>query len=198
MHSNSDLQALILARAGECITFSSLNEIGYGIVESFRGIVKEVIKEHHDLPLVRDMDARLVTNVLYREFGSHALGITDAYLKGKRKDDFYQSMFGGYNPLNNVAVVSTKMLEVDEIVSTEDYDRFIDRTLKVCLHEVGHKFGLTDHGERKTDYDGSLCPMSRQDSDRYGNKGYVLAIIDSRGEKFCDECMEFLNYWYKS
>ena len=191
-----NLSKLNIVRTGSYITYSSLKEIGNRILESFRGVIEEYELLHHFTPSLDSVDAHLLTIVLHDEIGGHTLGITDADLKTKDKDEFYNSIFGGKNPDNDVAVVSTKKLGPSKIESERDYDLYIDRTLKVCLHEVGHNFGLTDHASYKAARDGSLCPMSKGEINKFGYLGYVRAIIDSRGMKFCDECISFLNVFY--
>jgi hypothetical protein len=99
---------------------------------------------------------------------------------------------GGKNAMNHVAVVSTKRLCPSNVASETEYDLYVERTLKVSLHEVGHNFGLTDHASYKLSQDGSLCPMSRGEFNKFGYLGYVRAIIDGRGHTFCDECTHFL------
>ncbi len=131
--------------------------------------------------------------ILFEEVGGHTLGITDADLITQDQDEFYSSIFGGKNPKNNVAVVSTNKLSPMKIISKKDYELFIDRTLKVSLHEVGHNLGLTDHAAYRVASDDSLCPMSRGEFNKFGFKGYVTVIIDGRGLIFCDECNYFLN-----
>jgi hypothetical protein len=74
--------------------------------------------------------------------------------------------------------------------------RFIARILKISLHEIGHNFGLTDHASYRTAPDGSLCPMSRGEFNRFGYRGYVRVIVDGRGVRFCEECTHFLNTVY--
>ncbi len=91
-----------------------------------------------------------------------------------------------------MAVVSTKKLIPGEMDSSRNYNLFIDRTLKVSLHEVGHNLGLIDHGSYATTRDGSLCPMSKGEFNKFGYWGYVRAIIDGRGLQFCDACSHFL------
>ncbi|UCH20241.1 MAG: hypothetical protein JSU83_17020 [Deltaproteobacteria bacterium] len=191
-----NLSKLHIVRIGSDITYSSLKEIGNQIVESFRGIIEEFELSHHDTPVVDSIDAQLITMILFEEVGGHTLGITDADLKTTDEDEFYNSIFGGKNPNNNVAVVSTKKLGPKKIISEKDYDLFIDRTLKVSLHEVGHNLGLTDHPSYRVTRDGSLCPMSRGEFNKFGFKGYVTVIIDGRGLIFCDECAYFLNQVY--
>ena len=80
--------------------------------------------------------------------------------------------------------------------SEAQYELFIDRTLKVSLHEVGHNLGLTDHASYKHTADGTLCPMSRGEFNKFGYRGYVKVIIDGRGLFFCDECTHFLKSVY--
>ncbi len=188
-----NLSKLNIVRIGSDITYSSLKEIGNKIIDSFNGTIEAFEVSHHDTPVVDSIDAQLLTMILFEEVGGHTLGITDADLKTQDDDEFYSSIFGGKNPKNNVAVVSTNKLGPMKIVSKKDYDLYIDRTLKVSLHEVGHNLGLTDHAAYRVASDGSLCPMSRGEFNKFGFKGYVAVIIDGRGMIFCDECNYFLN-----
>ena len=187
---------LKIVRIGSYITYSSLKKIGAGILESFRGVIEEVELSHHNSPVVESIDALLLTMILNEEYGGHTLGITDADLKTADDDEFYNSILGGKNPRNDVAVVSTNKLAPLNIASDEEYELFIDRTLKVSLHEVGHNFGLTDHASYQPAPDGLLCPMSRGEINKFGYRGYVKAIIDGRGSKFCKECTRFLENIY--
>jgi predicted Zn-dependent protease len=175
-----NISKLNLVRVGSYITYSSLKEIGNGLLESFRGIIGEISLSHHESPVV--------------DYGN-TLGITDADLKVD-DDEFYNSIIGGKNPKNDVAVVSTKKLIPRNMVSDKEIDLFIDRTTKVALHEVGHNLGLTDHASFKPATDGSLCPMSRGEFNKFGYRGYVRAIVDGRGLKFCNECSDFLRSIY--
>ncbi len=188
-----NISKINIVRIGECITYSSLKEVGENILESFRGMIDEFKIFHHEAPSVDSIDALLLTMVLHELFGGHILGITDADLTIQDKDEFYNTIFGGKNAMNNVAVVSTKRLSPSNITTEADYDLYVDRTIKVSLHEVGHNFGLTDHASYKLAPDGSLCPMSRGEFNKFGYLGYVRAIIDGRGHKFCDECTHFLS-----
>lgn len=187
---------LKIVRIGSYITYSSLKKIGAGILESFRGVIDEVELSHHNSPVVESIDALLLTMILDEEYGGHTLGITDADLKTADEDEFYNSILGGKNPRNDVAVVSTNKLAPMTIGSDEEYKLFIDRTLKVSLHEVGHNFGLTDHASYQPASDGLLCPMSRGEFNKFGYRGYVKVVIDGRGSKFCNECTDFLNNVY--
>lgn len=187
---------LNLVRVGSYITYSSLKEIGSGLLESFRGIIGEINLSHHEAPVVESIDAQLLTLILGQQYCGNTLGITDADLKVSDEDEFYNSIIGGKNPKNDVAVVSTKKLTPPNMGSDEEFDLLIARTTKVALHEVGHNLGLTDHASFKTAPDGSLCPMSRGEFNKFGYLGYVRAIVDGRGLKFCDECSAFLRSIY--
>jgi predicted Zn-dependent protease len=191
-----NLSKLNIVRIGSDMTYSSLKEIGYRILESFEGIIEQFELSHHNTPVLESIDAQLLTMILYDEVGGHTLGITDADLKTQDEDEFYNSIFGGKNPGNNVAVVSTKKLSPRKINTEKEYELFINRTLKVSLHEVGHNFGLTDHASYRVTRDGTLCLMSRGEFNKFGYKGYVTVIIDGRGLTFCDECNYFLDQMY--
>jgi predicted Zn-dependent protease len=187
-----NISEINIVRIGNCISYSSLKEIGKKILGSFRGLIEEYDISHHDAPYVDSIDALLLTKILHEEFGGHTLGITDADLKTQDEDEFYNSIFGGKNPNNNVAVVSTKRLGFSKAGPEGNADLCVDRTVKVSLHEVGHNFGLADHASYRMTRDGSLCPMSRGEFNKFGYLGYVRAIIDGRGLNFCDECTRFL------
>ena len=191
-----NISKLNLVRIGSYITYSSLKEIGNGLLDSFRGIIGEISLSHHESPVVESIDAQLLTLILGEEYYGNTLGITDADLKVSDDDEFYNSIIGGKNPKNDVAVVSTKKLTPRYMVSEKEYELFIGRTTKVALHEVGHNLGLTDHASYKPAADGSLCPMSRGEFNKFGYRGYVRAIVDGRGLKFCDECSGFLGSIY--
>ena len=191
-----NISKLNLVRVGSYITYSSLKEIGNGLLDSFRGIIGEISLSHHESPVVDSIDAQLLTLILGEEYCGNTLGITDADLKVNDDDEFYNSIIGGKNPKNDVAVVSTKKLTPRNMVSEKEFDLFIDRTTKVALHEVGHNLGLTDHASYKPAEDGSLCPMSRGEYNKFGYRGYVRAVVDGRGLEFCDECSDFLRSVY--
>ncbi len=193
----TDKKKLNLVRVGAHMTYSSLRMIGDGILDSFQGIIVEVNLTHHNAPAVESIDAQLLTMILDEQYHGHILGITDADLRTSDDDAFYSSILGGKNPRNDVAVVSTSRLAPAHLCTEKEYDRFISRTLKVSLHEIGHNLGLTDHAAYKTAPDGSLCPMSRGEFNRFGYRGYVRVIVDGRGLKFCEECAYFLKSVYR-
>lgn len=187
-----DISNINIVRIGDCMTHTSLKEIGETLLESFRGMIEGFNIFHHDAPAIDTIDALMLTMILHEEIGGHILGITDADLTTQDDDEFYNTIFGGKNSMNNVAVVSTKRLSPSNVSTEADYDLYVERTIKVSLHEVGHNFGLTDHAAYKLAPDGSLCPMSRGEFNKFGYLGYVRAIIDGRGHNFCDECNHFL------
>jgi predicted Zn-dependent protease len=187
-----NIDKLHIVRLGAVLTYSTLQEIGSQIVESFGGIIADIELAHHDTPVTESIDAYLLTMVLDMEFGGHTLGITDADLKTQDEDEFYNTIIGGKNPRNDVAVVSTRRLSPERIQSDGDYRLLIKRTLKVSLHEIGHNLGLTDHPAYQFASDGSLCPMSKGEFNKFGYKGYVRAVVDGRGLRFCDDCDNFL------
>jgi predicted Zn-dependent protease len=187
-----NLKTLTIVRMGTVITYSSLNTIGSKIVDAFGGAISRFELSHHDAPTVTSIDAQLLTMILQMEFGGHTLGITDADLKTNDADEFYNTILGGKNPRNDVAVVSTRRLSPEAIRTESDYHLFISRTLKVSLHEVGHNLGLTDHAAYRYARDGSLCPMSKGEFNKFGFEGYIRAIVDGRGFMFCNECTRFL------
>jgi len=191
-----NISKLNIVRIGSDITYSSLKKIGAGILGSFRGLIKEVDFSHHDSPVVESIDAQLLTMILDQEYAGHTLGITDADLKTEDDNEFYNSILGGKNPKNDVAVVSTNKLTPQNLNTDRKYGLFIDRTLKVSLHEVGHNFGLTDQASYRPARNGLLCPMSRGEFNKFGYRGYVKVIIDGRGKNFCDECIHFLKSVY--
>ncbi len=187
---------LNIVRIGCDITYSSLKTIGERLINAFNGIIAGYELAHHDSPFIESIDAQLLTMILQQEIGGHTLGITDADLMTGDKDEFYHTIFGGKNPKNDIAVVSTRKLAPKKITTSSDYELFLDRTIKVSLHEVGHNLGLTDHAAYRTAPDGTLCPMSRGEFNKFGTAGYVRAIIDGRGQMFCDECTNFLQQVY--
>jgi predicted Zn-dependent protease len=192
----TDIHKLNLVRVGNTITYSSLKTIGKGILSSFKGMIDQIELAHHDGPQVDQIDAQLLTMILHEQYGGHTLGITDADLRTEDQDEFYSTIIGGKNTTNYVAVVSTKKLSPEKLSSEREYQVYILRTLKVSLHEIGHNLGLTDHASYKRAPDGSLCPMSKGEFNKFGYRGYVHVIIDGRGLSFCEECTYFLKRMY--
>jgi hypothetical protein len=148
----------------------------------------------HTVDVVREtemalerIEASFLTATLHDRVGGHVLGVTDADLVDEAgSDDFFSFMFGGKDHRNQVAVVSTHRLDDDGPRVT------LERTVKVALHEIGHNYGLAHHYAFVPAADGAYCPMSKGDYNRYGERAYVRAVIDSRGNRFCDACQTFM------
>jgi len=187
-----NIDKLTIVRVGNIISYSTLKDIGDRLLNAFGGALRDVEVTHHDSPVMNSIDAYLLTMILHDEFRGHILGITDADLRTQDADEFYNVILGGKNPSNDVAVVSTRKLSPTAITTNQDYQLLVNRTLKVSLHEVGHNFGLTDHGAYTFAADGALCPMSKGEFNKFGYKGYVRAVVDGRGGTFCEECRRFL------
>jgi predicted Zn-dependent protease len=186
------IDRITIVRVGNVFSFSTLQEIGDRLLMAFDGIIRDYQLSHHESPVTDSIDAFFLTMILHTEYRGHTLGITDADLKTEDPDEFYHVIIGGKNPRNDVAVVSTRKLSPARIESDSDYELLVSRTLKVSLHEVGHNLGLTDHGAFTFSSEGALCPMSKGESNKFGYKGYVRAVVDGRGMRFCDECIRFL------
>jgi hypothetical protein len=187
-----NMNKLTIVRIGNVVSYSTLHQIGDRLLSAFGGVIRDVQLSHHESPVTDSVDAFLLTMILHTEYKGHTLGITDADLKTKDADEFYNAIIGGKNPRNDVAVVSTRKLSPERIESDSDYQLMVDRTLKVSLHEVGHNLGLTDHGTYTFAADGALCPMSKGEFNRFGYQGYVRVVVDGRGDRFCDGCHRFL------
>ena len=190
------LENLTIVRLGAVLTYSTLQELGNRIMDAFHGIIHDFKLSHHDAPVTDNLDAYMLTMILGIAYSGHTLGITDADLRTKDEDEFYNTIIGGKNPRNDVAVVSTRRLSPERIESPDDYELLIQRTLKVSLHEIGHNLGLTDHAEYRFAAHGDLCPMSKGEFNRFGYKGYIRAVVDGRGARFCDDCEHFLHVVY--
>lgn len=186
------IERLTIVRIGNVFSYGTLQEIGDRLLAAFDGIIRDYRLSHHESPVTDSIDAYLLTMILHTEYRGHTLGITDADLKTQDPDEFYNVILGGKNPRNDVAVVSTRKLSPTRIESDTDYELLLDRTLKVSLHEVGHNLGLTDHGAYTFASQGELCPMSKGEYNKFGYTGYVRAVVDGRGVRFCDECLRFL------
>jgi predicted Zn-dependent protease len=190
------LEKLTIVRLGAVMSYSTLHELGDRIMASFHGIIQDYQLSHHEAPVAGSLDAFMLTMILGSEYGGHTLGITDADLKTGDEDEFYNTIIGGKNPRNDVAVVSTRLLSPERIDTQSDYELLIQRTLKVSLHEIGHNLGLTDHAQYRFAPQGELCPMSKGEFNRFGYQGYIRAVVDGRGAKFCSDCEHFLQVVY--
>ncbi len=188
-----DSGTLNLVRVGNTMTQSSLKEVAEHIQEAFMGLVTDVRTCTHDSPMLEEIDAVFLTMILHEQYQGHVLGITDALLKKSDEDDeFYNTIIGGKNETNDVAVISTKLLTPGKDMSERGYRLYIDRVAKVALHEIGHNYNLWDHDEFRKGSGDRLCPMSRGIMNMMDHQAYVTGVIDRRGELFCEECTDRL------
>jgi predicted Zn-dependent protease len=188
------LASLKLVRIGEPITESSLRAFAEKIVASFLDLIRDVALIQYDPPPFESIEARLLTHALDEEVGGHILGVTGADLYDSSCDDFFNFMFGGKDNSNDVAVVSTRRLQGDGAEVSPELAGA--RLLKVAIHELGHNFGLLHHYGHDKAEDGSYCPMTKGDFNRFGERAYVRAVIDARGFRFCRGCESFLRERY--
>ncbi len=180
------LSTLKVVRFGSALEGGAIGKLGQHLVRAFRRTIDRIeLVERDPLP-VDQIEAGLLTQVLDADVGGHILGITDADLFDSRGEDFSRFMFGGKDHRNDVAVVSTRRLRERDQALT------IERLVKVSLHELGHNFGLVHHYTLATGDDGDLCPMTKGELNRYGERGYLQAVIDARGFSFCRPCTEFV------
>lgn len=106
--------------------------------------------------------------------GNHGLVITDRIIN-----------YGGYaaggtaDKENGTALVTTKDISLEDSLF---------RLLGVALHEMGHLYGLIHHDAEVIA--GKFCPMIDRtwDDPEFGNETAIAQFLDSRANKFCDEC----------
>jgi predicted Zn-dependent protease len=149
---------------------------------AFSNAITETDIVDYDAPLIDMIEASLLTGALEEEIGGHILGVTDADLHDNDSIDDSKFLFGGKDNRNDVAVVSTRRL------GSRDPGVGIARVLKVGLHELGHNFGLVHHYRIQRGSGDGLCPMTKGELNRFGERGYVRAVIDQRGMRFCEAC----------
>ena len=176
-----DLAQLKVVRIGT-IEDVLLDDLCAGIEQALTGSIDCIERADHEAPPVDVIEASLLTQALEFEIGGHILGVTDIDLRDGSGDDFYDFMFGGKDNRNYVAVVSVRRL------TSRFPSRFFERVLKVALHELGHNLGLDHHYSFEEAPGGGSCPMCKGDFNGYGERGYVRAVIDSRGARFCSPC----------
>lgn len=189
LHHNS-LSRLKIVCIGQSMSGPSLERFGRRIRDAFRNVIEDIRIVFYDPPPFEEIETALLTRCLDVEVGGHVLGVTQADLLDTSGRGFFKYMFGGKDNSNNVAVVSTRRLagRNSEVAGA--------RILKVALHELGHNFGLVHHYSYEKNPEGSYCPMSKGDYNRFGERGYVRAVIDPRGFTFCHNCREFLRARY--
>jgi hypothetical protein len=180
------LGSLKLVRVGDALPDGAMECFGGWIQQAMDGILDQVQRVQYDPPPFEEIETALLTLALEQEIGGHILAITQADLVERCGDDLHPYMFGGKDNRNAVAVVSTRRLR------SGDGSLQLERVGKVGLHELGHNFGLSHHYSFERADDGAYCPMSKGDFGRYGERGYVRAVIDGRGLRFCRRCVEWL------
>ena len=180
------LDRLKLVRIGRPVPRSLLDQIGQYVLDAFRDVVSEFRVVQYDPPSFDRIEAGLLTLALEQEVGGHILGITEADLVERDGEEFHDYMFGGKDERNSVAVVSTRRL-IDRRGELP-----LGRVVKIGLHEIGHNFGLGHHYSFERSGDGGFCPMSKGDYNGYGERGYLRAVVDGRGFRFCRQCRNLL------
>lgn len=182
----TDLSTLKVVRVGAPLPMGTLQTVTGRILEAFTHVIRDLHLVQYDPPEFDEIEADLLTGALHQEVGGHILGITAADLVDRRGDGFFGFMFGGKDNRNDVAVVSIRRLV------RRDGTLALERVLKVALHELGHNFGLVHHYSLEPAVGGGYCPMSKGDYNRFGERGYLRAIVDGRGLSFCRSCLDFL------
>lgn len=186
----TDLSSLKVVSVGRPLPRGSLQHFAERLREAFKQVIRELSLVQYDSPAFDAIEADLLTGVLDQEVGGHILGITSADLVDRDGGGFFSFMFGGKDNRNDVAVVSTRRL------ASRDGSLSLERVLKVALHELGHNFGLVHHYSLERALEGGYCPMSKGDYNRFGERGYLRAIVDGRGVSFCRNCRNFLQrHW---
>jgi len=102
------------------------------------------------------------------EPGTAVLAITDF--------DLYKTshrfVFGDADETQAIAVVSVHRLRSDFYGEATDFNVLFQRTLKECVHELGHTFGLVHCSE-------PTCAMSLATH---------IELVDSKAEQYCARC----------
>lgn len=176
------LKVLKIVRIGRSVSRHLVLRLREHVDGAFSTAITETDIVDYDPPLIDKIEASLLTRSLEDEIGGHILGVTDADLHDNDPRDESQFMFGGKDNRNDVAIVSTHRL------GSRDPEVSVARALKVGLHELGHNFGLVHHYRIQRGSGGGLCPMTKGDFNRFGERAYVRAVIDQRGMGFCEGC----------
>ena len=180
------LRVLKIVRIGRSVSRRLVQRLRERVDEAFSQVIDETDIVEYEPPLIERIETSLLTKALEEEIGGHILGVTDADLIDRDPDAGSVFMFGGKDNRNDVAVVSTCRL------GSRDPDIGVARVLKVGLHELGHNFGLVHHYRLARGTRGGLCPMTKGDFNRFGERGYVRAVIDQRGFGFCCSCLRVI------
>ena len=179
------LSELKLVRIGKPIRWRALERLAEHVQAAFGRVLGSVETVERETLPVEEIEAGLLTQALAVEVGGHILAVTEIDLVDSRSEDFSRYMFGGKDNRNDVAVVSTRRLQ------RPDRPLPLERLIKVALHELGHNFGLVHHYSLVDARDG-YCPMTKGDFNRYGERGYLRAVVDARGFSFCRDCLRFI------
>jgi predicted Zn-dependent protease len=176
------LRALKIVRIGRAVSRQLVVSLRERVDSAFSNAITETAIVDYDAPPIDTIEVRLLTRALEEEIGGHILGVTDVDLHDADPLDDPEFVFGGKDNRNDVAVVSTHRL------GSRDPEVSVARVLKVGLHELGHNFGLVHHYRDERGSGGDLCPMTKGDFNRFGERAYVRAVIDQRGMGFCETC----------
>lgn len=176
------LRVLKIVRIGQTVSRQLVLTLRERVDSAFSTAITETDIVDYDAPSIDKIEASLLTRALAEEIGGHILGVTDADLQDNDPIDDSEFLFGGKDNRNDVAVVSTHRL------GSRHPEIGIARVLKVGLHELGHNFGLVHHYRIQRGSGGGLCPMTKGEFNRFGERAYVRAVIDQRGMAFCEAC----------
>jgi len=176
------LRALKIVRIGRSVSRDLVLRLRERVDSAFARAITETDVVDYEAPAIDAIDASLLTRALEEEIGGHILGVTAADLHASDPIDEPEFLFGGKDNRNDVAIVSTHRL------GSRDPEVGIARVLKVGLHELGHNFGLVHHYRTRRESGGGLCPMTKGDFNRFGERAYLRAVIDQRGMGFCEAC----------
>lgn len=180
------LKVLKIVRIGRSVSRQLVLRLRERIDGAFATAITETDIVDFEAPSIDKIEASLLTRSLEEEIGGHILGVTDVDLHNNDSIEHSDYLFGGKDNRNDVAVVSTHRL------GSRDPDIGIARVLKVGLHELGHNFGLVHHYRIQRGSGGGLCPMTKGDLNRFGERAYIRAVIDQRGMGFCEACRQVI------
>jgi predicted Zn-dependent protease len=181
-----DLSDLKLVRVGSALPDGAMERFGEWIEGALGSFIRDVRRVQYNPPPFDEIETALLTQALEHEVGGHILAVTEVDLLEHDREGLHPYMFGGKDNRNAVAVVSTRRLH------SRDGSLMLERVGKVALHELGHNLGLVHHYSFEPADDGAYCPMSKGDFGRYGERGYVRAVIDGRGLRYCRRCLDWL------
>jgi predicted Zn-dependent protease len=176
------LKVLRIVRIGRSVSRRLVLSLQEQVDSAFSRAITETAIVDYEAPPIDTIEVSLLTRALEEEIGGHILGVTDVDLHDDDPSDNSEFVFGGKDNRNDVAVVSTHRL------GSRDPAVGVARVLKVGLHELGHNFGLVHHYRIERGSGGALCPMTKGDFNRFGERAYVRAVIDQRGMGFCESC----------